>query len=58
MKNIVRAFVIALALTGAFASTHANASSATVQASLSKTSAMPIPSCPLNDPNGCGIGDQ
>ena len=58
MKNIVRAFVIALALTGAFASTHANASSAATTVSISKTSAMPIPSCPLNDPNGCGIGDQ
>jgi hypothetical protein len=53
MKLIVRTFVIALALTGAFATTHANASSATVITA--KTSAMPIPNCPPSDPNGCGI---
>ena len=57
MKNIVRAFVLTLALTGMFASTHTNASVTTASATLSKTSAMPVPSCPYNDPNGCGIGD-
>jgi hypothetical protein len=55
MKNIVRAFVLALAITGAFATTHANASSATTVTA--KTSAMPVPSCPPSDPNGCGIAD-
>ena len=55
MKILVRALVLALAITGAFASTHANASSATVQAVPAKTSAMPIPTCPPDDPDGCGI---
>jgi hypothetical protein len=40
MKMIIRSLVIALAVTGAIAS---------------KTSAMPVPSCPPSDPNGCGI---
>jgi hypothetical protein len=55
MKFFVRALVIALALTGAVATTHANASSAKAQANLSKTSAFPVPTCPPDDPNGCGI---
>jgi len=62
MKNLVRAFVLALAITGVFASTHANASSATATATASihtaKTSAMPVPRCAPDDPNGCGILDQ
>ena len=55
MKILVRALVLALAITGEFASTHANASSAKVQAVPAKTSAMPIPTCPPDDPDGCGI---
>jgi len=55
MKLFVRCLVIALALTGAVATTHANATSATAQANLSKTSAMPIPSCPPDDPTDCGM---
>jgi hypothetical protein len=57
MKNIVRAVVLTLALTGAFASTHTNGSTAATAAGLTKTSAMPVPSCPPGDPNGCGIAD-
>jgi hypothetical protein len=57
MKNIVRAFVVVLALTGAAASSQItssnnNASSTVV---VSKTSALPVPMCPLNDPNACNI---
>lgn len=62
MKNIVRAFVLALAITGMFASTHANATSspatATAGFTAAKTSAMPVPRCEPGDPNGCGIGDE
>ena len=57
MKIIVRSLVIALAVTGAIATSYANASSskatAMAPASLSKTSAMPIPNCPPGDPNAC-----
>ena len=57
MKIIVRTLVIALAVTGAIATTSAKASSARTTVNLSKTSAVPIPSCPPGDPNGCGIFD-
>jgi hypothetical protein len=55
MKIIVRSLVIALAVSGAIATTYSNAApaKATITA---KTSAMPIPSCPPDDPNGCGLG--
>ena len=55
MKNIVRAFVVVLALTGAAASTQISSASAKTTVTASKTSAMPIPMCPPNDPNACNI---
>jgi hypothetical protein len=59
MKIIVRTFVIALALTGAVATIHANGSTkAAVTVHAGKTSAWPVPACPPNDPDGCGIGDD
>jgi len=57
MKIIVRCLVLALAVTGAIASTTASASSAKTTVTISKTSAAPVPTCPPDDPNGCGIGD-
>ncbi len=56
MKNIVRAFVLTLALTGMFATAHSNTTTAQAT-TFSKTSAMPVPTCPPGDPNGCGIED-
>jgi len=55
MKYIVRAFVVVLALTGAAASTHLNASSLENRVSAAKISAIPTPWCPPDDPNACGI---
>ena len=52
MKNIVRAFVLSLVVTGAYASTHLNSSATSIHA---KVSAMPVPCCPPGDPQGCGI---
>jgi hypothetical protein len=57
MKLIVRTLVIALAVTGAIATTSANGSTAKTAAVAAKTSAVPVPTCPLNSPNGCGIAD-
>jgi hypothetical protein len=55
MKNLVPAFVIALALTGAVASSYtANASAESIKPSL--RAGGPTPMCPPNDPNACGIG--
>jgi hypothetical protein len=56
MKVIVRSFVIALAVTGAFATSFANATPAKATMTASKTSAMPVPRCPPGVPDGCGIG--
>ena len=55
MKNLIRAFVVVLALTGAAASTRIASASAQSKVTVSKTSAIPIPMCPWNDPNACGI---
>lgn len=57
MKNIVRAFVVVLALTGAAASSQITSSSNNASSTVivSKTSALPIPTCPLNDPKACNI---
>jgi hypothetical protein len=58
MKNVVRALVLALAVIG-FASEHA----LTAQAKVTNVTPVvannagvpPMPVCPPNDPNGCGI---
>lgn len=55
MKIIVRILVIALAVTGAIATTSAKASSAKTTVNISKTSAAPIPNCDPNDPGDCGL---
>jgi hypothetical protein len=55
MKVIVRSLVVALAVTGAIATSFVNTTpaKATVTA---KTSAMPVPACPPSDPDACGMG--
>jgi hypothetical protein len=55
MKYIVRAFVVALALTGAAASTQISSAKAETRVTVAKTSAFPTPMCDPNDPNACGI---
>lgn len=58
MKHIVRAFVVVLVLTGAVATTHASNTSTKNQIAASRVSMLPIPSCPPNDPNACGMGTR
>lgn len=55
MKLIVRSLVIALAVTGAVATSFANAAPAKSAVIASKTSAMPVPRCAPNT-GDCGIG--
>jgi hypothetical protein len=55
MKLLIRAFVVVLVLSGVAATTYANGSSSSAQASIAKTSAWPVPTCPPDDPEGCGI---
>ena len=56
MKNIVRAFVVVLVLTGAVASTQIASASAQSKAVVSAPSNVPTPMCAPNDPNACGMG--
>jgi hypothetical protein len=55
MKFAVRAFVVALVLTGAAASTQTTSASAKANVIAPKTAGMPIPVCPPKDPNACGF---
>jgi hypothetical protein len=54
MKNtMIRAFVIALALTGAVSTAHSKTTARSF--SNATVSAFPVPMCPWNDPNACGV---
>ena len=55
MKTIIRAFVVVLVLTGAAASTQIASASSQTKVVVAKTSAMPIPMCPPDDPHSCGM---
>jgi hypothetical protein len=56
MKLIIRSFVVALAITGAIATTSANGSSVKTSVVATKTSAHPVPTCAPNT-GDCGLGD-
>ncbi len=56
MKNVVRAFVIALTLVGSVAYAQINAF-ATPSISVAKVNSLPMPCCPPDDPHACGIRD-
>ncbi len=58
MKLTIRAFVVALVLTGAVASTQIASASNQTKVIVAKTSAMPVPTCPPDDPNACGFGTR
>ena len=55
MKLIARTLAVALALTGAVASTQISSASTTAKVSVARNSAMPVPRCAPDDPNACGI---
>lgn len=57
MKTIVRAFVVALALTGFAASTQISTSTSQTSSkvTMAKVNSAPVPSCPPDDPNACGM---
>jgi hypothetical protein len=57
MKLIVRAFVVVLVLTGAAATTTQTSSASTQnKVTAARTSMLPVPTCPPDDPNACGMG--
>ena len=55
MKSIIRTLAVALAFTGAFASTQISSASTSAKASVARNSALPTPMCAPDDPNACGI---
>ena len=55
MKVIVRSLVIALAVTGAIATTYSSASTPKATVRAAKTSAMPVPTCEPGS-GDCGLG--
>jgi hypothetical protein len=55
MKNIVRAFVVVLVLTGVAATTQTTSASAKNKVIASRTSMLPVPTCAPSDPNACGM---
>ncbi len=55
MKHLVRAFVVVLVLTGAVASTQTSSASTKSKVTVAKVSMLPIPTCPPDDPNACGM---
>jgi hypothetical protein len=56
MKHIVRAFVVALVLTGAAATTQTSSASTQNKVTAARVSMLPVPTCPPDDPNACGMG--
>jgi hypothetical protein len=56
MKNIVRAFVAVLVLTGAVASTQISSASTQNKVVAARVSVLPVPTCAPDDPNACGMG--
>jgi hypothetical protein len=57
MKNIITAFVAVLVLTGAAATTQTSSASARNKVT-ARTSMLPVPTCPPNDPNACNMAQR
>jgi hypothetical protein len=56
MKFVVRAFVLALVVTGAAATTMtASTSAQNNKVVATRVSLLPVPSCAPDDPNACGM---
>jgi len=56
VKNIVRAFVVVLVLTGAVATSQTSSASTQNKVTAARVSMLPVPTCPPDDPNACGMG--
>jgi hypothetical protein len=55
MKTMIRAFVVALVVTGVAATTQTSNASIKNKVTISRTSMLPVPTCAPDDPNACGI---
>ena len=58
MKLAIRTLVVVLALAGAAASTQTSAASTRNKVTANRVSVLPVPTCPPDDPNACGMGQQ
>jgi hypothetical protein len=55
MKLAIRTLVVVLALSGAVATTQTSSASTQNKVTVARTSMLPIPTCPPDDPNACGM---
>jgi hypothetical protein len=55
MKLAIRTLVVVLALTGAIATTQTSSASTQNRVTTARTSMLPVPMCPPDDPNVCGM---
>jgi hypothetical protein len=55
MKLAARTLVAVLALTGAVATTQTPSASTQNKVNVAHVSMLPIPTCPPDDPNACGM---
>jgi hypothetical protein len=58
MKNIIRAFVVVLALSGAAATSLTPSATAQHKVVTARTSMLPVPVCDPSDANACGMGER
>jgi hypothetical protein len=56
MKFAVRTLVVVLALMGTAATTQTTSASTRNQITAARVSVLPVPTCPPDDPNACGMG--
>ena len=58
MKIAIRTLVVLLALAGAAATTQTSAASTQNKVTPARVSMLPVPTCPPDDPNACGMGQH
>ena len=56
MKFAVRTLVVVLALIGTAATTQTTSASTQNKVTVARVSVLPVPTCPPDDPNACGMG--
>jgi hypothetical protein len=56
MKLAIRTLVVVLALTGAAATSQTSTASTHNKVTAARVSILPVPTCPPDDPNACGVG--
>jgi hypothetical protein len=56
MKFAVRPLVVVLALIGTAATTQTTSASTRNKVTAARVSVLPVPTCPPDDPNACGMG--